>query len=817
MRKISRKSILFSLFVISFLLISIGLILNSYAYTEAVKSIDFSSQKLSYQEKEPGSIGIEKSAEWIEKGKARVTFNLNTVLKTVIKPMDVIFILDISGSMEGEKLQRVKNDTIHLLNLLLSNDESSAALITFHRYSEIISGFTHNKEDLINKVNSMTETGSTNYYQALKNADTVLKNYKKQDGKDCIMLFLTDGYPNEDVPNQIAQYAYLKSQYPWLTIQGIQYEMAEQILNPIREISDNQFIANRDTLNNVLLNATIVPVTYDHLVLTDYIDNNYFDIESISKIKTSFGEVALEYENGVPKVIWTLDQFKSGESATMTIDLNLKSEYFDVGGFYPTNQKEEIVYKIDDTEETVPSDKTPILPTQFQVSYDGNAPSGCKLKDVPASEGKMVYETVEISSTEPSCQGYKFKGWNIITPTAKKIGDNYFIMPEEDVIIRAIWSKITINKLMTGIIQPYEPAILQEVPKNYDEKLWKYKDSITKIVFQNELSDLTNVKESFDISEGNYENIMSYIIPNTDNPNTYTVYIQGEREIIANSNSSYLFRGFSKLQTIEGLEYLDKSNVINMSYMFSNCTSLVNLNLEKFITKNVTEMQWMFENCNKLESLNLINFDTTGVTKMQGMFYGCRTIQTLDLSNFNTANVTDMNNMFSACSKLANLDISSFVTLKVTDMSNMFSMCYQLNNLDLSNFNTTSVTDMSWMFNTCSSLSNLNLSSFRTTKVIKMNGMFNDCQSLTYLDLNGFDFSTTTGIANLFTNCNNLTTTININSTTINNYTDIFNNVATSNGAQITVNYTNASSNLVDQMISSKTSTSNVVKGTLIT
>ena len=39
-------------------------------------------------------------------------------------------------------------------------------------------------------------------------------------------------YPNVDIPNQIAQYEYLKNQYPYITINGIQYEMGNEILEP---------------------------------------------------------------------------------------------------------------------------------------------------------------------------------------------------------------------------------------------------------------------------------------------------------------------------------------------------------------------------------------------------------------------------------------------------------------------------------------------------------------------------------------------------------------------------------------------------------
>ena len=66
--------------ILGLFIVLVGVFLKSYAVLEPVKSISFSSEKLNYQNNEPGSVGITKSAEWISSGKARITFELNTVL-----------------------------------------------------------------------------------------------------------------------------------------------------------------------------------------------------------------------------------------------------------------------------------------------------------------------------------------------------------------------------------------------------------------------------------------------------------------------------------------------------------------------------------------------------------------------------------------------------------------------------------------------------------------------------------------------------------------------------------------------------------------
>ena len=59
---------------------------------------------------------------------------------------------------------------------------------------------------------------------------------------------------------------------------------------------------------------------------------------------------------------------------------------------------------------------------------------------------------------------------------------------------------------------------------------------------------------------------------------------------------------------------------INMSYMFSDCSSLTSLNLSNFNTNNVKDMSYMFFNCSSLISLNLSNFNTNNVKNMKYMF-----------------------------------------------------------------------------------------------------------------------------------------------------------------------------------------------------
>lgn len=444
----SKKKLVIS--VGTLILVALAFIISTtLAALEPVKSVIITSSNTNYEEKESGSWQITKSAKWTKKGTAEITFDVDTVLKTSNKYTDILFVLDISGSMEGEKLERVKSDATGLINTLLSDDKNRAGLITFESSSQVVSEFTNDKDSLIETINNLLTGDMTNYYQALVNVDTILKNYVKEDDRDCVVLFLTDGYPNENIPNEEAQYRYLKDAYPFITINGVQYEMGEDILEPIKKVSDNQYIADMETLNNVLFDASVAPAIYENFEITDFIDTNYFIVDNEDDIKVSEGKVVLDKEKQT--VSWKIDSLKSGSKVAMTINAKLKDELIGKGGVYPTNEKEIIQSKIDDQLEEETSTKTPVLADNYKVIYEGNAPENCKMSGViPNEETRSVFNVVGISEKVPKCEGYEFKGWKIINKNIERVNDDYFIMPEEDIVIKGTWGRVKLEKSMEG-------------------------------------------------------------------------------------------------------------------------------------------------------------------------------------------------------------------------------------------------------------------------------------------------------------------------------------------------------------------------------
>ena len=191
----------------------------------------------------------------------------------------------------------------------------------------------------------------------------------------------------------------------------------------------------------------------------------------------------------------------------------------------------------------------------------------------------------------------------------------------------------------------------------------------------------------------------------------------------------------------------------------------------------------------------------------------------VDVSNFDTSKVTNMSWMFGSCSILTSLDLSSFNTSNVINMASMFNRLYSIKSINLSNFDTSKVTNMGSLFQGSAALETLDLSNFDTSKVTNMRVMFGGTSASGDMHLKEIKVSdkfvtdNVTDMLEMFRLCRYLNFTFNVTGNKVTNYTNIFNNTATDSNAKIIVNYTAETETLVDNMLATVASTSNVVKG----
>ena len=268
------------------------------------------------------------------------------------------------------------------------------------------------------------------------------------------------------------------------------------------------------------------------------------------------------------------------------------------------------------------------------------------------------------------------------------------------------------------------------------------------------------------------------------------------------TNCYIWFKGCSNLTTIEGIEYFNTENVMNMRYMFDDCKSLKSLDLTNFNTENVTDMYYMFAYCTSLESLDLTNFNTAKVTNMAGMFQTCSALKTIYASDkFVTDQVTESTCMFSDCLNLkdytsskedhtyANCGPTGYFTYgrgyamfdnateTLTFSYKGFKPegAYELNEggnnpewisknsyvkkvvFDAS-FAKARPTSCYYWFSGCDMLTQIEgIEHLNTEEVTDMSWMFMDCRGLTSLDVSHFNTQKVTNMEHMFNRCSGLT------------------------------------------------------------
>ena len=125
------------------------------------------------------------------------------------------------------------------------------------------------------------------------------------------------------------------------------------------------------------------------------------------------------------------------------------------------------------------------------------------------------------------------------------------------------------------------------MPCVYGTAFWQHKFNITKVVFENTLtSHETSEELIYDVSVAQDGSVMSYLVPNEEDTTKYTLYINSDEKVVANEDSSDLFFGFSNLQEIEHLEYLDTSNVTVSFYMFKDMSETAVVKVRDGITQD---------------------------------------------------------------------------------------------------------------------------------------------------------------------------------------------------------------------------------------
>lgn len=436
------KNIKFNRFIIlSILILFCGIIIfiitDSYANDVIIEKVILKSNNLNYDSQEEGSWKVEKSAKWVSKNKVQITFDVDTISKNS-SDLDLVIVVD--DAIDSTRRNIVKNNINELISSVLSNSNNRVALMSFSDSTSLLVDFTSDVNALSNKVLDSDSNGFRSYYKGLFGIETLLNNYNEND-RSLVALFITDGLPNLDIYSAKVEYEYLKDRYNNFIINAISIDNSI-VKEELKLISDYQYICNNDNMLDVLKEASSTSLKYEEFRIIDVV-SEYFRID---KVSSDYGNIDIT-DNTIE---WVLnDLLKSGFKKSLVIDVSLLNDYSNVLQLYKTNDSEKVISSINSIKDDVYSTSTPVITNGYMALYDGNAPFGCSVSNVPTSQRELIFDTVMISEEIPKCEGYIFKKWEVVTDNVKT-SNNSFIMPSKDVVLKAVWVQGSLNISMNS-------------------------------------------------------------------------------------------------------------------------------------------------------------------------------------------------------------------------------------------------------------------------------------------------------------------------------------------------------------------------------
>ncbi len=158
-------------------------------------------------------------------------------------PKDIVFVIDVSGSMSGEKIEQAKEGLRFMLNHLNENDKFN--IVAFSDEIEVfrsrlVPASQSNLEGAMDFVEDLEAEGSTDINEALLTALRMLSGADRSRAN--YILFLTDGQPTAGVvePPEIVKNVRKKLGRTRIFVFGVGYDVNTKLLDRLAEISNGQ-------------------------------------------------------------------------------------------------------------------------------------------------------------------------------------------------------------------------------------------------------------------------------------------------------------------------------------------------------------------------------------------------------------------------------------------------------------------------------------------------------------------------------------------------------------------------------------------------
>ncbi|MCD8180323.1 MAG: VWA domain-containing protein, partial [Firmicutes bacterium] len=118
------------------------------------------------------------------------------ILENDLSTTDIVFVLDVSGSMNGTPIESLKSAVKSFADSMIGTDDakdSKISIVSFSESAAVVCEFTKYKSTLYSAATNLKAGGGTNIEAGLSTAYSMLKN---NDAKNKTIVLMSDGCPN---------------------------------------------------------------------------------------------------------------------------------------------------------------------------------------------------------------------------------------------------------------------------------------------------------------------------------------------------------------------------------------------------------------------------------------------------------------------------------------------------------------------------------------------------------------------------------------------------------------------------------------------
>lgn len=203
----------------------------------------------------------------------------------------------------------------------------------------------------------------------------------------------------------------------------------------------------------------------------------------------------------------------------------------------------------------------------------------------------------------------------------------------------------------------------------------------------------------------------------------------------------------------------------NMDYMFAYCKQLEKViftDIYKLRKSNAIDIQGMFCNCYKLKNIQGLEYlNTSELSCIDLLFYGCKSLKDISfMKNWDASKIKGMDRTFCGCESLEDISVlKNFKVQYLLTTSRMFDGCISLKDISpLKDFCISSINQIDGMFRGCIQLEDISpLKDWNAKGIYMMGGIFKDCTNLKSVKpLEGWDVSNIRQLNEMLENCINV-------------------------------------------------------------